>query len=106
MCTNGSLTRQEYVLRDGMAFIAKTDHKRRIAPNNFDSFQTRSCGASESIGQADAMRKSDMPSAKATERITRTSEVGSAHADHTPSPAVRCRPLADSLGADATRLPA
>ena len=66
MCNNGSLTRQGYVLRDGMAFISKTDHKGHI---------------------------------------NRTSEAARAHADHTPSLAVRCRPLAGSLGADATRLP-
>jgi aerotaxis receptor len=62
MRNNGPVTQQEYVLRDGMAIISKTDHKGRITQVNSDFVEASGFEEAELIGQAhNLLRHPDMP---------------------------------------------
>jgi aerotaxis receptor len=62
MRNNGPVTQQEYVLRDGMAIISKTDHKGRITHVNSDFVEASGFDEAELIGQAhNILRHPDMP---------------------------------------------
>jgi PAS domain S-box-containing protein len=62
MRNNGPVTQQEYVLRDGMAIISKTDNKGRITHVNSDFVEASGFEEAELIGQAhNILRHPDMP---------------------------------------------
>jgi aerotaxis receptor len=62
MRNNGPVTQQEYLLRDGMAIISKTDHKGRITHVNSDFVEASGFEEAELIGQAhNILRHPDMP---------------------------------------------
>ncbi|OYY93066.1 MAG: hypothetical protein B7Y41_13190 [Hydrogenophilales bacterium 28-61-23] len=62
MRNNGPVIQQEYVLRDGMSIISKTDHKGRITHVNSDFIEASGFEESELIGQAhNLLRHPDMP---------------------------------------------
>jgi PAS domain S-box-containing protein len=62
MRNNGPVTQQEYLLRDGMAIISKTDRKGRITHVNSDFVEASGFEEAELIGQAhNILRHPDMP---------------------------------------------